>query len=725
MPGASASPPDPRHFLNRELSWLEFNARVLHEAFDERNALLERLKFLAIYSANLDEFYMVRVAGLRRQVRGGVTQTTPDGMTPSEQLTAITRRVEDQLAAVRICLHRHLLPELSEQGVRLVSMADLTPAEWDTVDRFFESQIFPVLTPLAVDPGHPFPYISNLSLSLAVEIRDPVKGADHFARVKVPKSLPRWVPFGRPNEFVPLEQVIGANLGALFPGMEVLGCHAFRVTRYSDLDLANTDESEDLLELIEQQVFERRFSEVVRLEVQDTMPAHLRSLLLDELRDDQAAELPPLTEHDVQLAGALLDLGDLMAIATLDIPELRDPPFTPIVPMEFRDGAAAGTGGLTARSMFDAIRERDVLVHHPYDSFTASVEQFLTAAAEDPNVLAVKLTLYRTSGDTAIVRSLIDAAQQGKQVAVLVELQARGDETNNITWARALENAGVHVAYGLPGLKTHAKTVLVVRRETDGIRRYVHLGTGNYNSKTARTYEDIGLFTASPSIGADVSDLFNSLTGYSRQRLYRKLLVAPANLRARIIELIDREAHSARVGQGGRIIAKMNSLVDTDAIEALYRASQAGVEIDLIVRGICCLRPGVPGLSDRIRTISIVGRFLEHSRLWYFANGTTPEYYIGSADWMPRNLDRRVEAVTPVEDVALDARLSTFLQTCLTDNRRAWELSENGAYRQRAPGDEPERSAQDILQRDPWGRIPDAPRAPVLTHSREHASAGG
>jgi polyphosphate kinase len=695
--------PAPTNYLNRELSWLAFNERVLHEAFDERNPLLERLKFLAIHSTNLDEFYMVRVAGLRRQVRAGVAQSPPDGLSPVEQLASISRSVTAQVADVQHCLHHRLVPALAARGVRLVAMSDLTPSEWLTVDSFFESQVFPVLTPLAVDPGHPFPYISNLSLSLAVEIRDPVKGADHFARVKVPKSLPRWVSFGRPNQFIPLEQVIGANLGALFPGMEILGWYAFRVTRYSDLDLAATDDSEDLLEVIEQQVFERRFSEVVRLEVQDTMPAHLRALLLEELRDEQTAELPALTEHDVQDAGSLLDLGDLMALATLEIPDIRDEPFTPVVPPELRD---------PRRNVFDAIREHDILVHHPFDSFSGTVEQFLSMASTDPNVLAIKMTLYRTSGDTAIVRALIEAAQRGKQVAVLVELQARGDETNNITWARTLEDAGVHVAYGLPGLKTHTKLTLVVRREPDAIRRYVHIGTGNYNSKTARLYTDFGLFSVSPSIGADVSDLFNSLTGYSRQRLYRKLLVAPTTMRTRVIELIDRETAHAQAGNPGRITAKMNAVVDPETIEAVYRASRAGVEIDLIVRGICCLRPGVEGISDHIRVISIIGRFLEHSRLWRFANAGAPEYYIGSADWMQRNFDRRVEAVVPVEDPTLHPRLDAVLETCLADNRGAWDLRADGTYRQRVPGADPERSAQVIWQRDSWGR-PSAPTEPA------------
>jgi len=682
-------------FFNRELSWLEFNSRVLHEAFDERNCLLERLKFLSIFSTNLDEFYMVRVAGLRRQVAAGVTASGPDGLSPQAQLDAIDRRVRELIAREQECLHQRLVPGLEASGIKFVRMSDLTPAEWNTVDVFFESEVFPVLTPLAVDPGHPFPYVSNLSLSLAVEIRDPDRGVDHFARVKVPRSLPRWVPFGRGNHFVPLEDVIGANLSSLFPGMQVLGSWAFKVTRYSDLELDKMiDEPEDLLAMIEEQVFQRRFGEVVRLEVQDGMPQHIRALILEELREGETLPGLALTERDVFEAGPMLELGDLMPIAMLDIPELRDAPFAAVVPVAVRDAT---------RSIFDVIRERDLLVHHPFESFTATVEQFLDVASRDDHVLAIKLTLYRTSGDTPIVRALTEAAQRGKQVAVLVELQARFDEANNITWARTLENFGVHVAYGLPGLKTHAKVALVVRREADGIRRYVHIGTGNYNTKTARTYTDFGLFTASPSIGADVTDLFNSLTGFSRQRVYRKLMIAPANMRERFLELIANETAAARDGRGGRIIAKMNALVDSGLIGALYEASQAGVEIDLIVRGICCLRPGVPGVSDRIRVISIVGRFLEHSRLFYFANGVEDRYFIGSADWMPRNLDRRVEAVTPVEDRSLHPRLQALLETCLADNRQAWELRSDGVYVQRHPGDEFERATHRLLLRDPWG----------------------
>jgi polyphosphate kinase len=688
---------DPKLLINRELSWLAFNERVLHEALDERTPLLERLKFLSIVSTNLDEFYMVRVAGLRRQVAAGVTQSTPDGMTPQEQLDAIDIRVKALLAAQRACLHDVALPALATHGVRLIGMGDLSPAEWAVVDQFFEAQVFPVLTPLAVDPAHPFPYISNLSLSLAVEIRDTATQSEHFARVKVPKSLPRWVSFGRPGHFVPLEDVIGANLGALFPGMEVVRWFAFRVTRYSDIDLANADEPEDLLATIEEQVFQRRFGEVVRLEVEEGMPEAVCALLLEELRED-TPEGRLLTERDVQSVGPMLELADLMQLAQLDFPALRDPPFAPVTPMSLRDDD---------RLLFDVIRERDILVHHPFESFTTTVERFLEQAADDPNVLAIKLTLYRTSGDTAIVRALAQAAQRGTQVVVVVELKARFDETNNIGWARTLESAGVHVVFGLVRLKTHAKAALIVRREADGIRRYVHLGTGNYNSKTARVYTDLGLLTCSPSVGADVSDLFNFLTGFSRQRLYRKLLVAPGSLRERFLELVEREAAHARAGRQARIVAKMNSLVDPDMVRKLYRAAQDGVTIDLLVRGICALRPGMPGISDRICVTSIVGRFLEHSRVWLFENGGEPEYYLGSADWMPRNFERRVEVVVPVEDANHGARLRRLLETSLADTRQAWQLHADGTYSKRAPGAAGEISSQMAFVADPWGLLHD------------------
>ena len=703
----------PELYLNRELSWLEFNARVLHEAEDERVPLLERLKFLSIFSTNLDEFYMVRVAGLRRQVAAGVGITTPDGLTPSEQLDAIARQVAELLARRERCLHGLVLPALAARGVRLVGMDELERPEWAAIDAFFESHVFPVLTPLAVDPGHPFPYISNLSLSLALEIHDPVTDSAHFARVKVPKSLPRWVPTGRAHHFVPLEQVIGANLGALFPGMEIREWHAFRITRNSDIELAPTEEPDDLLATIEEQVFRRRFGEVVRLEVQVGMPEATRALLLEELRDDRLPPNATLTDRDVHELGPLLELGDLMDLSSLDIPEMHDAPLVPVTPPRLR-----GVNG----GIFDAIRQGDILVHHPFESFATSIEQFLDRAAEDPQVLAIKLTLYRTSGDTPIVRALTTAAERGKQVVVMVEIKARFDEANNITWGRQLENAGVHVVYGVAALKTHAKVCLVVRREADGIRRYVHIGSGNYNSRTARLYTDFGLLTADPLIGADVSDLFNFLTGFSHQRSYRRLLVAPNELRERLLGLIRRETEHARAGRPARIVAKMNAVVDPDVIRALYLASQAGVEIDLIVRGVCCLRPGVPGVSDRIRVMGHIGRLLEHSRLWHFANGGTEEFYLGSADWMPRNFDRRVEAMVPVTDAQLHERVRSLLATYLADNRLAWDLDAAGRYVQREPGAEPERVSQSILALHPWGEPVALSPAPALAAELEERS---
>ena len=696
-------------FINRELSWLAFNARVLHEALDARVPLLERLKFLAIFCSNLDEFYMVRVAGLRRQIAANVGATSSDGMTPAEQLEAIHRTVILLAQQARGCLH-DLLPQLAERGIRLVPVSDLSPSEWGSIDRYFEAEVFPVLTPLAVDPGHPFPYISNLSLSLAVQVVDPETGEEHFARVKVPRSLPRWVPVdGRPHHFVPLEQVIGANLGTLFSGMKVVGWYAFRITRYSDLEIPTGDEPDDLLATIEEQVFKRRFGEVVRVELQDDMPEALRTILLEELRDDDHPEGSLLSERDLQEAGTLLDLSDLMSLASVDVPDLKYPAFTPVVPAPLQD---------LDRSIFDVIREGDVLLHHPFESFTGTVERFLETAADDDAVLAIKLALYRTSGDTAIVEALTESALGGKQVAVLVELKARGDESNNIRWARKLESYGVHVAYGSAVLKTHAKVALVVRREADGIRRYVHIGSGNYNSRTANLYTDFGLLTCNPAIGADVSDLFNSLTGFSRQRAYRRLLVAPLSLRDRIVQLVEREAEHARNGRAARIVAKMNSLVDPVIIGALYAASQAGVEVDLVVRGICCLRPGVPGVSDRIRVVSIIGRFLEHSRVVHVLNGGSPEYYIGSADWMPRNFDRRVEAMTPVTDATLHGKLASLLDACLHEERQAWELLADGSWRHRDPANAGP-GLHELLQREPWGMCPrdasESPASPTIS----------
>ncbi|HEY8830885.1 MAG TPA: polyphosphate kinase 1 [Gemmatimonadaceae bacterium] len=704
---------DPSLYINREMSWLAFNARVLHEAFDARNRLLERVKFLSIFSTNLDEFYMVRVAGLRRQIAAGVQQVGPDGLTPSQQLDAITERVADLMEQQRKCLYEVLLPELKQHGIEIASMSDLDPTELERINQFFENQVFPVLTPLAVDPGHPFPYISNLSISIAVQVYDPATSTARLARIKVPKSLPRWVPFGKDNHFVPLEQVIGTHLDALFPGMEIRGFSTFRVTRYSDLELSGLDEDDDLLEMIEEQVFQRRFAEVVRVEIDKDCPRELRDLILAEVLEDQPPEMPTLTESDLVETGPLLDLSDLMWLATMNIPDLRDPPFIPATPPELRDAS---------RSIFDAIRENDILLHHPFDSFSTSIEHFLTAAARDPNVLAIKMTLYRTSGDTEIVRALTEAAQSGKQVAVMIELQARFDEVNNIAWARTLEGFGVHVAYGLPGLKTHTKTTLVVRKEADGIRRYAHIGSGNYNSQTAKVYTDLGLLTSDPSIGADLTDLFNSLTGFSRQNAFRNLLVAPRNMRQRFTEMVDREATLANAGKRGRIIAKMNSLVDADLIQHLYDASQAGVDIDLIVRGICCLRPGIPGISDRIKVTSIVGRFLEHSRIFYFGNDGNEEIYFGSADWMPRNFDRRVEVVAPIEKRHLHARVCSLLETCLADNRQAWDLHRDGSYVQRKPGRDPVVSTHERLLVNSWGLV--ALPAPAEETRKEDRVAG-
>jgi polyphosphate kinase len=682
-------------FLNRELSWLEFNARVLHEAEDERTPLLERVKFLAIFGSNLDEFYMVRVAGIRRQLAAGVLHGGSDGLTPAEQLSRIDERVRALNTRARTLLTETLLPALRGIGVRIVSPDALEPDERERLDAFFRDQVFPVLTPLAVDPGHPFPYISNLSLSLAVELRDPDASDVRFARVKVPKSLPRWVPTGRPNSFVPLEEVIGDRIDALFPGMDILGHWTFRLTRYSDLEISHTEEPEDLLATIEEQLFQRRFGEVVRLEVQGGTPAHLKQLLLEELRASEAPEMAPLSDREVHEPGPFLDISDFLPLAGLDFPEHRDPPLIPAVPPELRD---------TTRSIFDVVRETEILVHHPFDSFGATVETFIESAARDEHVLAIKMTLYRTSGDGAIVQALTEAAQRGKQVAVLVELQARFDEVNNIAWARTLESFGVHVVYGLPGLKTHTKTALVVRKEGEGIRRYVHIGTGNYNTRTARLYTDFGLITCDEALGADVSELFNTLTGYSRQREYRRLIVAPSNMRGRIMALIQRETANARAGHGGRIIAKMNAVVDPQIIDGLYEASQAGVQIDLIIRGICCLRPGIAGLSDNIRVLSIIGRFLEHSRIWMFGNAGEPEYYFGSADWMPRNLDRRVEVVTPIMNPLFQKRLQAVLDVCLSDNRQAWDLHSDGTYVQRHPEDgRGECATHRMLLRDSWG----------------------
>lgn len=666
---------DPTLFINRELSWLEFNRRVLHEAMDPRTPLLEQLKFIGIFSSNLDEFFQVRVAGLRQQVAAGYEDRTADGLTPGEQLQAISRVVHDLQRQQLGHLRDRLLPALASHGIRLFTdFAELSPRDRAYVDQHFRQVVFPVLTPLAVDPAHPFPYISNLSLSIAVTLRGP-DGVERFARVKVPKILPRWVPLTTPYHFVPLEYIIGENLPALFPGVEILTWHLFRVTRNTDLQIDH-DEAEDLLSLIQEEVRNQRFAEVVRIEVSPTMPQTLRDLLLREFSEEQDPGIPRPNTDDIYEVPGLFDAADLLGLAgMLPIPELHDPPFLPTTQARLAD----------PRNIFAIIREGDIFLHHPYDSFTSSVERFIQQAADDPDVLAIKLTLYRTGTDSSIPRLLAHAAEQGKQVAVLIELQARFDEENNISWAQRLEDVGVHVSYGVAGLKTHTKILLVVRREGQAIQRYLHIGTGNYNARTAKLYTDFGLLSDDPDLGADVTDLFNVLTGFGLPASYRKLLVAPRAMRERFLSMIHREIHHARNGRRTRIIAKMNALVDTEVVTALYEASRAGVDIDLIVRGICCLRPGVPGVSDNIRVISIIGRFLEHSRAFCFYNAGREEVYIGSADWMPRNLDRRIEAVVPLDTPQHRRAVRELLELMLQDNRQAWDLQADGTYRQRRP----------------------------------------
>lgn len=665
----------PSLYLNRELSWLEFNRRVLHEALDDRTPLLERLKFLGIFSSNLDEFFQIRIAGLKEQLAAGYSERTADGLTVEHQLRTCAAVVRDMVRDHGRCLHDEVLPALVRQGVALADIGDVTMKEREQLDRHFRDNVFPVLTPLAVDPAHPFPFISNLSLSLAVSLRDG-KGDEHFARVKVPKILPRWVPLDGSYRYIPLEQVIAANIESLFPGIEILGVYAFRITRNTDFEV-DLDEAEDLLSTIQEEVRSRRFGAVVRLEVAPNLPNSIREVLLAELnaaQDNGAATLGP---DDIYEVSGLLDTADLLPLASgIDLPALKDPVHHPVTPARL----AAG------RNIFDVIRDGDVLVHHPYESFSASVERFIQTAVDDPDVVAIKLTLYRTGGDSSIARLLAHAAERGKQVAVLIELQARFDEENNMRWAQRLEDVGVHVSYGVAGLKTHTKVMLVVRREGDTMRRYMHLGTGNYHPRTARLYTDFGLFTTDPELGADLTDLFNVLTGFGAPSQYRKLIVAPRSMRDRFLAMIRREADHARAGRPARIVAKMNALVDPAIMRAFYEAAQAGVSIDLIVRGICCLRPGLPGVSDRIRVISIIGRFLEHSRAFYFTNGGAEEVYIGSADMMPRNLERRIEAITPVEDPSHRAAIRDLLKLMWQDNRQAWELASDGTYTQRRPG---------------------------------------
>jgi len=678
------------YYINRELSWLQFNQHVLHEALDDGKPLLERAKFVSIFASNLDEFYMIRVSGLRRQLAGGVLEGPADGMTPAEQLAAIRTQVTPMLDALTSCWSDDIRPQLAEAGVRVVQHDDLKKKKRKALRRFFEEQIFPVLTPLAFDPGHPFPHISNLSINLAVVVRDPDNG-ELFARLKVPPSFDRLVRVPKQDddelseglerddtvEFVWLEQIVAANLDLLFPGMEIVASYPFRITRDADVDIEE-DEASDLLAAMVEVVGQRHFGSAVRLEVDERMPEEIRQILMSNL------DIKP---YQVFAGDAPLGLAALMEMHSVDRPDLKYPPFLPVIPAVVASNE---------ESIFSVLKEHDVLLHHPYDSFNPVVD-FIGAAARDPDVLAIKQTLYRVGRNSPIVEALMEARENGKQVSAMVELKARFDEENNIAWARSLERAGVHVVYGLLGLKIHCKLAMVVRREPQGIVRYVHLGTGNYNPVTARIYTDLGYFTTDPGIGADVSDLFNLLTGYSRKENYNKLLVAPVNLKRGILSRIRREikAHEKN-GGGGHIVAKLNALVDKATIRALYRASMAGVKVDLIVRGICCLRPGVPRVSENITVRSIVGRFLEHSRIYYFCNGGESEVFVGSADWMPRNLEGRVEVIFPIENEPHKAAIfSEILQRQLADNTQTRILRPDGTYERLHPGpDEPARNCQ-------------------------------
>ncbi len=707
-PSSIALPPPPVDlndhslYVNRELSWLQFNRRVLEEALDESHPLLERVKFLAIFSNNLDEFFMIRVSGLREQLVGTRFETPPDGMSPAEQLAAIRRELEPMLAQHMDCWKKDLLPKLRHHGIHVLHYRELKGKQRELLRRHFAKEIFPALTPLAFDPGHPFPHISNLSLNLAVVVNDPVKG-ERFARLKVPANVcPRLIRIPsedraesmadlgleevKANNFVWAEEVVAANLDMLFPGLEIKAAYPFRVTRDADIEIEE-DEASDLLDAIATGVGLRYFGKAVRLEVDAAMPERIRTMLAQNL------ELQP---YQIYTVDGPLGMADLMELMNVDRPDLKDPPFVPSIPQPLTTG----------EDIFSVIRRRNILLYHPYDSFVPVVD-LVRAAARDPNVLAIKQTLYRVGKNAPVVEALMEARENGKQVAVLVELKARFDEENNIVWAKALERAGVHVVYGLVGLKTHAKLLLIVRREPNGIIRYVHMSTGNYNAVTARVYTDIGYFTCDPDIGADISDLFNALTGYSLKKDYRKLLVAPNTMRQEILKRIYREIEQHRKHGNGYLIFKMNQLVDKPCIQALYEASQAGVKVDLQVRGICCLRPGIPGISDNITVTSIVGRFLEHARIYYFRNGGADEFFVGSADLMPRNLDRRVEQLFPIEDPQYKEALWQILTIHLCDNVKARRMLPDGTYErvQPQPGEEIIDSQQWLIEhRGFWNR---------------------
>ena len=674
----------PKLFINREFSALSFQYRVLEEAIDVSNPLLERVKFLAIVGSNIDEFFMVRVAGLKKQVDAGVVNVPPDGLTPAEQLAEIRKIASNLMKEVAFTFKNKVLPALKNAGIYLLDYPELNKRQKESIESYFRDVVFPVLTPLAFDPGHPFPHISNLSLNLAVLLKDK-KGVEHFARIKVPNTLPRLVPIKRSSGsvrkdgtvpyyhyFVWLEQVISANLGALFPGMEVIESHPFRIIRDADMAIQEL-EAADLLETMEQTVRQRRFGSVVRISINDSMSIRIREILMENL---------VINRNEIYALDGPMGYSDLWSLYGIDRHDLKDQPFKPFTPMILRD---------EDENIFSAIRERDILLHHPYDSFEPVIN-FLKTAANDPDVLAIKQTLYRVGNKPPVVDALLEAAENGKQVAVLVELKARFDEESNIAWARTLERKGVHVVYGLLGLKTHSKVALVIRKEGEGIRRYMHMATGNYNAITAQSYEDIGMFTCDNEMGADATDLFNYLTGYSSKKEYQKLLVAPINLRSRMEALITREIEIQEKNGIGHLIFKVNSMVDKKMIQFLYKASQAGVKIDLFVRGICCLRPGMPEISENIQVTSIVGRFLEHSRIYYFRNGGNEEIYLGSADLMPRNIDRRVEVLFPVQDKLMIKHIyDDILTYYYKDNTKARKMLPDGSYVRIKPqnGDKP------------------------------------
>ncbi|ODR82155.1 RNA degradosome polyphosphate kinase [Haladaptatus sp. W1] len=682
---------DSEYYLNRELSQLEFQKRVLHEAMDERNPLLERVKFLAIFTTNMDEFFRKRVGGLKQQMAADVTELSPDGRTPREQWDEILDVTREMFCQQSACYRDVIHDELAAAGIEIVSYDALSSAERDDLRAYFEASVLPTLTPLTFDPAHPFPFISNLSLSLAVLTRKDDESETTFSRVKIPKNRPRLVRIGDETRYVLLEDVIRANLDLLFPGTEIIDHSTFRVTRNAEVG-KDEEVAEDLIDMIESVLRERRFATVVRLEIEEGMPDEVRELLVEQLGVD---------EREVFCLPEPLDFRDFMDLTDCDRPDLKTAPWTP----QPHPRLSGGTPDESV-DVFEEIRRNDVLVHHPYHSFEETVQKFLRQAATDPDVLAIKLSIYRTASDSKVVESLIEAARNGKQVAVMVELKARFDEENNMEWGKKLEEEGIHVAYGTIGYKTHSKTALVVREEEDGVQLYSHVATGNYHSETAKTYTDLGLLTADREIGQDRSDLFNYFTGHTRHEKYRKLLIAPGNMRERFTEMIRTEAALAREGKEGRIVAKMNSLEDPAIVEELYRAAMDGVDIDLIVRDICRLRPGIEGVSETVDVYSVVGRFLEHSRIFYFGNDGDPRYFIGSADWMTRNLDKRVETITPVTNPALREELSMILETMLADNRNCWVMESDGSYRQRGPGDEPTVATQDVLMRRA-GRLSD------------------